>query len=66
MPECPPHHWLLDSPEGLEVPGVCMKCDETRTFPQTIYGRYGDTPAILPRDPLLKRSQVGGYGLPNY
>lgn len=25
-PECPPHHWQIETPEGSTSRGVCKKC----------------------------------------
>ena len=32
MTECPPHHWILDTPNGSRVNAVCKKCGDTNTY----------------------------------
>lgn len=29
---CQPHHWLLPTPNGPTLEGVCKKCGETRVY----------------------------------
>lgn len=26
------HHWIIESPDGVESPGTCQKCGAERTF----------------------------------
>ena len=30
--KCPPHHYVLPTPEGATSEGVCKKCHERKTF----------------------------------
>ncbi len=29
---CPPHYWLIESPDGVESEGVCKLCGAKREF----------------------------------
>lgn len=38
---CPPHHWLVSTPAGPTVHGVCRLCGEERTWPTTLDTEHG-------------------------
>lgn len=29
---CPPHHWVIEKPDGETSNGTCLKCGEMRPF----------------------------------
>ena len=31
-PKCPPHHWLIEPPKGVQSLGACRICGEQRKF----------------------------------
>lgn len=33
MPSCPPHHWLIATPNGVTSRGVYKRCGLEREFP---------------------------------
>jgi len=58
------HWWLLTHPVGDVIPSTCKLCGEAKNW-RAIGVRAEGRPFIT-RDPLLARTLVGGYGLPQY
>lgn len=62
--KCASHWYMLGTPVNGRVPGKCRDCDAERDWPDI--GTQAEGRPWIIHDPLLRRTMVGGYGLPQF
>jgi hypothetical protein len=60
---CPPHHYVLPPPAGVECVGVCRSCGAVRAFSNEFVGRgdwlaHADEPLVT----TLRKAERAGMG----
>jgi len=71
VPSCPPHHWIIATPNGVTSCGVCKRCGTEREFANApdrsapavgLDRKHGGDMMLVDVDWMKRRSKRGGTG----